>query len=104
MPTYIYKCKKCGKIFEYQQRITADALTKCPKEICDQSVKGAGEVERQISKNIGVLFSGSGFYQTDYNSSQPSTATKQDNKAEHTHTGNCCGCSSSASCGADISN
>ncbi len=60
MPTYEYKCKKCKREFEVTQRITDDALTECPFEDCD------GEVFRKISKNIGLVFNGSGFYLTDY--------------------------------------
>ena len=73
MPVYDYKCNKCGKVFEYQQRISEDALTKCPEEICDQEVKCTGNVERIISKNIGLVFKGSGFYLTDYANKKTST-------------------------------
>lgn len=66
MPTYEYKCKTCGREFEYLQRITEPALTHCPNEICTHSPKGLGAVERKISKNIGLVFNGSGFYLTDY--------------------------------------
>lgn len=66
MPVYDYKCLKCGKEFEYQQRITDNALEYCPPEICEQEIKGQGKVERQISKNIGLVFKGTGFYLTDY--------------------------------------
>jgi putative FmdB family regulatory protein len=56
MPTYDYKCEKCGR-FEKTQRITEPALTQCPT--C------GSPVERLISKNVGVVFKGSGFYCTD---------------------------------------
>lgn len=60
MPTYEYKCKECGNEFEIMQRITEPALTVCPDESCK------GEIFRKISKNIGLVFNGSGFYLTDY--------------------------------------
>lgn len=66
MPIYEYKCKTCGKEFEYEQRITEDALEHCPKEICECERKGEGEVFRKISKNVGLVFNGKGFYLTDY--------------------------------------
>lgn len=66
MPIYEYKCNKCGKHFEYEQKITDEALKKCPLEICEDKEKGQGDVERVISKNIGFIFNGSGFYLTDY--------------------------------------
>lgn len=74
MPIYEYRCKTCGKTFEYNQRITEAALTKCPKEICESECKGEGEVSRMISKNIGLVFNGSGFYLTDYVHKHGSTA------------------------------
>lgn len=66
MPIYDYKCKTCGKEFEYTQRITEPALTKCPADVCECKNKGQGDVVRKISKNIGLVFNGSGFYLTDY--------------------------------------
>ena len=56
MPIYEYKCAKCGK-FEKLQKVNDEVLTECPR--CE------GEVERLISKNVGVVFKGSGFYKTD---------------------------------------
>ena len=59
MPTYEYRCRKCGHEFEEFQAITADAITKCPE--C-----GKEAVERLIGTGAGVIFKGSGFYETDY--------------------------------------
>ena len=56
MPIYEYRCENCGK-FEKLQKFTEEALTNCPE--CD------GKVERLISKNVGVVYKGSGFYRTD---------------------------------------
>jgi len=75
MPTYEYKCKKCGKIFDWEQRITEDALTNCPNEICEHQEKGTGEVFRMISKNVGLIFNGKGFYITDYARKNTSAAS-----------------------------
>lgn len=66
MPIYTYKCKKCNKVFEYEQKITDEPLQFCPEDICEHLTDGRGEVERIISKNIGLIFKGSGFYVTDY--------------------------------------
>jgi len=57
MPTYEYKCKKCGNIFEKFQSITEDPIKKCKS--CD------GEVYRLISKNGNFILKGSGYYSTD---------------------------------------
>src|SRR5262245_1869658 len=59
MPTYDYKCAACGHCFEAFQSITAKALDKCPE--C-----GRKRLERLIGAGAGVIFKGSGFYQTDY--------------------------------------
>jgi putative FmdB family regulatory protein len=85
MPTYEYKCKKCGKVFEWDQRITEDALTTCPNEICEHEEKGSGEVFRLISKNVGLIFNGKGFYLTDYARKNSSAAS---NGNGHHHNGN----------------
>jgi putative FmdB family regulatory protein len=58
MPIYDYECKKCGR-FEKVQRITEDALQECPE--C------GAQVQRLISKNVGIVLKGSGFYKNDYN-------------------------------------
>jgi putative FmdB family regulatory protein len=62
MPTYEYRCKKCGLHFEEYQSITASPLTQCKNSACD------GSVERLFSAGAGFLFKGSGFYVTDYRS------------------------------------
>lgn len=58
MPTYDYKCPKCGTRFERFQKITEPAVARCPK--C------GAKAERQISGGHGIVFKGSGFYETDY--------------------------------------
>ena len=58
MPTYDYKCQKCGHTYEVFQGISAKLKTQCPK--C------RGKVKRLIGTGGGIIFKGSGFYQTDY--------------------------------------
>ncbi len=62
MPTYEYECDSCGYKFEKFQSITARPVRVCPK--C------GGEVTRLISAGSGVIFKGSGFYETDYRSAE----------------------------------
>jgi len=57
MPTYDYECEKCG-IFEIFQSIKDDALKECPT--C------GGPVKRLIGTGAGLIFKGSGFYETDF--------------------------------------
>ena len=65
MPTYEYACKFCGKHLEIYQPITAEPLKRCP------SCKKAG-LKRLISGGAGLIFKGSGFYETDYKRSAAS--------------------------------
>ena len=67
MPVYDYKCKTCGKVIEWKQSINDEPLKKCPESVCECAEKGGGEVARLFSKNVGLVFKGSGFYVTDYN-------------------------------------
>jgi len=71
MPTYQYLCKNCGFEFEKFQSITARPLRKCPK--C-----GKAHVKRLIGTGAGVIFKGSGFYQTDYRSEGYKEAEKKE--------------------------
>jgi len=61
MPTYDYECEACGHEFEQFQSIKAEPVRKCPQ--C-----GRRKVRRLIGTGAGVIFKGSGFYQTDYRS------------------------------------
>jgi len=61
MPTYDYSCESCEHQFEQFQSITAKPLKKCPE--C-----GRMSLKRLIGSGAGVIFKGSGFYQTDYRS------------------------------------
>ena len=61
MPTYDYSCKNCGHALELFQGIKEKSKRKCPK--C-----GKLALQRLIGAGGGVLFKGSGFYQTDYRS------------------------------------
>lgn len=61
MPTYSYLCPCCGNKFEQFQTITAKLLRTCPK--C-----GKRRLKRLIGTGAGIIFKGSGFYQTDYRS------------------------------------
>ena len=61
MPTYEYACASCGHTFDEFQSMTDRPLKKCPE--C-----GKRKLERIIGAGAGIIFKGSGFYQTDYRS------------------------------------
>jgi putative FmdB family regulatory protein len=60
LPHYEYECTQCGHHFEVFQRMSDPKL-----EICPQC---GGKIERLIGPGAGIVFKGSGFYQTDYRS------------------------------------
>lgn len=73
MPTYEYACRACGHRFEEFQSITAGALRKCPE--C-----GKLRLQRLIGTGAGIIFKGSGFYQTDYRSESYKQGAEADKK------------------------
>ena len=62
MPTYEYRCSACGHELEAFHSMSADPLRLCPA--CETE-----NLQRLISKGAGMIFKGSGFYQTDYKKS-----------------------------------
>jgi putative FmdB family regulatory protein len=72
MPNYDYECQKCGKRFEVFQSMNDAKLTDCPEPSC------GGKVKRLLGTGGGILFKGSGFYQTDYRSSSYHAGSKAD--------------------------
>jgi len=91
MPTYDYLCQACGHGFEHFQSMTAKTLRKCPK--CKKL-----KLNRLIGSGAGIIFKGSGFYETDYrsesytkgkNAEKPKTESKtkkDDNSATKSET------------------
>lgn len=75
MPTYEYQCKSCGYEFDELQSIKAEPLTICPQ--CKQP-----SLKRLLSGGAGLVFKGSGFYQTDYNKSQTSVSSASSKKSD----------------------
>jgi putative FmdB family regulatory protein len=69
MPTYEYRCTKCRSEFEHFQKMSDPHLKKCPE--C------GGKVERKISSGAGIVFKGSGFYETDYKRKKPEPKSKE---------------------------
>ena len=93
MPTYDYACDACQHEFEVFEPITAQPQKKCPK--CKKN-----KLRRLFGAGGGLIFKGSGFYQTDYrpesykkaaeadkpktesaDSAKDSTSTKTDSKS-----------------------
>ena len=82
MPTYEYVCEKCDHEFELFQSITADALETCPTEVCPKKRWAEGRVRRAIGTGAGILFKGSGFYETDYRSESYKAGAKKESESK----------------------
>ncbi len=59
MPTYEYKCEKCGQVFEISHGFDEEPDKTCPAEDCD------GSLHRVFSPPT-IIFKGSGWHVTDY--------------------------------------
>jgi putative FmdB family regulatory protein len=64
MPTYEYECDACGHSFEILQSMLEKKLKKCPE--CNKN-----RLHRLIGAGTGIIFKGSGFYETDYKKKRP---------------------------------
>jgi len=79
MPTYDYICENCGYEFEQFQSITARSLRKCPE--C-----GKRGLKRLIGAGSGIIFKGTGFYETDYRSESYTKAKESEKSTTDTDT------------------
>ena len=80
MPTYDYRCRFCDHEFEHFQNRTDKNLRKCPE------CKRQG-LDRLIGTGAGIVFKGSGFYETDYRSKGYQADAKKDSEAPKTDSG-----------------
>lgn len=86
MPTYQYECSACNHAFEEFQSMTDAKLTKCPK--C-----GKNKLARLIGGGSGMIFKGSGFYETDYKKkTSPETTASTSPKSAASSCGGGCSC------------
>ena len=58
MPTYTYECKKCGHSQDKFHSMTVRPRVKCAE--C------GGPCRKLFGAGAGIIFKGSGFYETDY--------------------------------------
>jgi putative FmdB family regulatory protein len=70
MPTYVYRCRKCGHVFEEFHGIHDTTPRRCPK--C------RGRAVRIPAGGAGLLFRGSGFYVTDHRSKDYKERSRQE--------------------------
>lgn len=75
MPTYEYVCAECGFEMERFQSIMAKPSRKCPE--C-----GKFKLQRLIGTGAGIIFKGSGFYETDYRSESYKKGAESEKKSK----------------------
>jgi len=75
MPTYTYKCTKCSHSIDVFHAMSAKRRIACPK--CGSPCR------RMIGSGAGIIFKGSGFYETDYRrNARSGAAGSPDSKSE----------------------
>ena len=67
MPTYSYECKKCGVEQDVFHPMNTSPRVKC--QVC------GGRCKRLLGTGAGIIFKGSGFYETDYKKAPAKAAT-----------------------------
>ena len=74
MPTYEYLCDGCGHRFELFQRFDDEQEKICPE--CSEE-----KLRRLIGSGAGIIFKGSGFYETDYRSAEYKKRQKEESSS-----------------------
>ena len=64
MPTYDYQCQDCGHNWELFQSMKDLPVKSCPK--CKKH-----KAKRLLGLGAGIIFKGTGFYETDYKNKKP---------------------------------
>ena len=69
MPTYTYECIKCEHIFDLFHMMSAKPRVKC--ERCKSRCR------KLLGKGAGIIFKGSGFYETDFKDKKGTPPAKE---------------------------
>jgi putative FmdB family regulatory protein len=82
MPTYDYECEKCGHEFEAFHSMKEPSIEDCPE------CKAKKSVRRLIGSGAGIIFKGTGFYETDYKrKSSPGSISESNSSSESKSSG-----------------
>lgn len=85
MPIYQYECDACNHSFEELQTIGAAKLKKCPA--C-----GKNKLVRLIGSGSGIIFKGSGFYETDFKNKSAASVESKTSESACSHGSDSCAC------------
>jgi putative FmdB family regulatory protein len=77
MPTYTYRCQKCGEEFERFQSMSDEPVKRCPT--CK------GKVQRTFHP-VGIVLKGSGFHRNDYRTPAKAGSNESKDKGEKSDT------------------
>lgn len=75
MARYDYRCPKCGTTFEVEHPMSERPQVMCPE---------CGSEASQVFGTSGILFKGSGFYNTDQRKGGATTATSSETSKKET--------------------
>ncbi len=81
MPTYEYECSKCGIVFDHFQSMKDEPLSACVHPEGCRHPRAKAKVNRLLGTGAGIIFKGSGFYETDYRGKAYHEAAKKDKEA-----------------------
>jgi putative FmdB family regulatory protein len=90
MPTYDFRCTKCGEDFEYYQSFSDEPLKKHP---------GCGGKVTKVMSAAGIVLKGSGFYKTDSTDSARSRSKQRSHATAGSDSGSSGGDSGSSGSG-----
>ena len=79
MPTYDYKCSACRYEWELYQSMKDNPVKSCPK--CKKR-----KAKRLLGLGAGIIFKGTGFYETDYKNKSESTKKKDSKETNSSDT------------------
>jgi putative FmdB family regulatory protein len=74
MPTYSYQCKKCDHVLDVFHAMSAQPRIRCTE--C------GGTTKRLMGTGAGIIFRGSGFYETDYKNKGSNGKAKTESQSE----------------------
>ena len=75
MPTYDYQCQDCGHNWELFQSMNDSPVKSCPK--CKKR-----KAKRLLGMGAGLIFKGTGFYETDYKQKSGSEDKKKSENSD----------------------